>query len=430
MRGHLIMSRKERSRLLVCHRVRDQHMSLKTACQVLSISYRQMKRVWKRFCEEGDAGLVHRSRGKPSARGYGPDFRAAVLARYHERYYDFGPTLAAEKLAIDGYVLDHETLRRWLLAAGIAKRRRAKPKHRAARPRKPHFGQLIQLDGSPHNWFEARGPSSCLMEMIDDATGIRLALMSGEETTKAAMCLLKGWIERYGVPEQLYTDKHTIYKTDREPTIAEQLDGAEPLTAFGTACADLGIAIILANSPQAKGRVERAHGLLQDRFAKELRLEEVSSIEEANRLLEGGFTDDINMRFAVAPAASEDRHRPLRRDEDLNAMLSIRETRTVANDFTIAYCGRILQIEKQRGLPRPGTKIAVLKYLDDSVHLVCGRRELIHADVTDKVRTQPASQPKPTKPRSQTKPTTDHPWRKTYSKRVAITAAIAAKARH
>lgn len=428
MRGLVTMSRKERSRLLVCNRVRDQHMSLKTASEVLNISYRQMRRVWKRFCEEGDSGLVHRARGRPSNRGYDPDFRAAVLARYAGRY---SPTLAAEKLAEDGLLVDHETLRRWLLASAMITRRRRRPTHRAARPRKAHFGELVQLDGSPHAWFEDRAEPCCLMEMIDDATGRRLALMSQSETGAAAMRLLGMWIARYGVPQALYTDKHSIYVTDREPTIEEQLEGIEPATIFGTACADLGIGIIAADSPQAKGRVERTHGVFQDRFVKELALAGISTIEEANRLLEDGFIDEINTKFAVAPAKSEDRHRPLRRDEDLDQILSVRERRTVGNDFTVAYHGRIFQIEKQRGLPRPGTKIVVAKHPDGSLHVLADGRKLAYTDVTDVDKTQPASQPSfIKKPRTYTKPAADHPWRKSTNRRVAVKAAIAAKARY
>lgn len=430
MRGLLTMSGKERSRLLVCTRVLDQHMSLKAASGVLNISYRQMRRVFRRFATEGDVGLVHRSRGRSSNRGYDPEFKAAVLVRYQERYDGFGPTLAAEKLVEDGLALDHKTLRRWLLAAGIAKKRRKRPVHRAARPRKAHFGQLVQLDGSPHAWFEDRAPSSCLMEMIDDATGTRLAFVCEAETTADAMRILKGWIERYGVPEALYTDRHTIYVTDREPTIQEQLDGDEPLSAFGTACADLGIVIIPAGSPQAKGRVERAHGLLQDRYVKELRLEEASTIDEANRMLADGFTDDINTKFAVAPAKAEDRHRPVRRDEDLAQILSLKQTRTVANDFTIRHDRRILQIDKQRGLPRPESTVTVARYLDGSLHVLSDGNELAYTDVTDKLRTQIASQPKTITPQRYAKPAADHPWRKSANKRLAVKAAIACKARH
>lgn len=430
MRGLLMMSRKERDRLLVCSRIRDQHMSLKAASEVLSISYRQMRRIWKRFCKEGDVGLLHRSRGRPSNRGYDPEFKAAVVRRYQERYEGFGPTLAAEKLAREGYALDHETLRRWLLAASIIKTRRKRPKHRRARPRKEHFGELVQLDGSPHAWFEQRAGVSCLMEMVDDATGTKIPFMCSQETTINAMRTLYQWIERYGVPEALYTDKHTIYTTDREPTREEALAGIEPMTAFGEACRELGIQIICADSPQAKGRVERAHGLFQDRLVKELGLRGISTIDAANVLLQAGFTDEINTKFAVAAAKSEDRHRPLRRDEDLSRILSIKKSRTVANDFTIRNEGRILQIENQRGLPRPGTKLTVARYLDDSIHLFDEDRELTFTDVTDKLRTQPQAQIKPTRTRKYAKPAADHPWRKSANRRLAIKAAMTCKARH
>lgn len=422
------MSKKERSRLLVCSRVRDQHMSLKTAASVVNISYRQMRRVWRRFCEEGDAGLVHRSRGRPSGRGYSREFKEGALRRYAERYEGFGPTLAAEKLAQDGYSPNHETLRRWLLEAGLIAKRKKRAKHRSCRERRAHFGELVQMDGSHHRWFEDRGGQCCLMEMIDDATGTRLALVGEQETTADAMRLLWDWIKAYGVPEALYTDQKTVYVTDREPTIEEQLKGAEPLTAFGQACADLGIGIIAANSPEAKGRVERAHGVLQDRFVKELRLENAGSIEEANRILSAGFIVDLNDRFATPPIEG-DHHRGLRRDEDLAAIFSARETRSLARDYTIKLHGRTLQIQKQPGLPRPATKITVATYLDGSLHLRHKDRDLLFKDITEQQQREAPAKRQVSNASHAHTPPPDHPWRKSENKRIAIKAAMAAKAR-
>ena len=256
------MSQKERKRLAVMSRVKEKGMTIREGSEVLGISYRQARRIYRRYLDGGDEGLIHRSRGRPSNRGKLPEMKEAVLSLYHERYWDFGPTLAAEKLLErDGYRVGHETLRRWLLDAGLWERHRKRPKHRQRRERKAHFGELVQIDGSHHDWFEDRGEKGCLMDMVDDATGITLSLISREETTKAAMEVLWAWIEKYGVPRALYTDRKTVYITGREPTSEEQLAGEKPLTQFGRACRKLGIEIVPAGSPQAKGRVEHKHGV-------------------------------------------------------------------------------------------------------------------------------------------------------------------------
>ena len=251
MKGHLIMSSRERRRLKVLTLVETNKITLKEASDRMDLSYRQSLRVYQRYCAHGDEGLVHRSRGKPSNRAYSPKFRKKVIKGYEDRYDGFGPTLAAEKLAERNLCVDHETLRRWLLEKGLWKKRRKSPKHRAWRERRKNFGALVQMDGSHHNWFGPDKPKSCLMKMIDDATGVRMTLLAEEETTKAAMHLLWNWIEKYGVPVALYTDRKNVYVTDREPTLEEELDGEVPATAFGKACQKLGIKIIAAHSPQA-----------------------------------------------------------------------------------------------------------------------------------------------------------------------------------
>jgi transposase len=200
MEGHLLMSGKERERLKVLARVKRGELNLKEAAELLEVSYRQCRRLHKRHEESGDRGLVHRNRGRPSNRGHEAKFKQAVLARYQERYPDFGPTLAVEKLALDGYEVDHETLRRWLLQARLWRKRRKRAAHRSWRERRAHFGELVQLDGSHHEWFEKRADRCCLMKLIDDATSKRMAHLSEEETIFSAMELLWRWIDRYGIP--------------------------------------------------------------------------------------------------------------------------------------------------------------------------------------------------------------------------------------
>src|SRR5919198_1644934 len=235
MEGHLMMSQKERERLKVFERVKRKELRQIEAAEICGLSYRQTRRLYQRYREFGDRGLVHRGRGRPSNRRSSAEFRGAVLARYQERYPDFGPTLAAEKMAVDGYQLDHETLRQWLLQAKLWRRRRKRARHRSWRERRAHFGELVQMDGSHHEWFEKRAPRACMMKMIDDATSKRMALINDEETIFAAMELLWRWIKRYGIPRALYTDKKNVYVVDEQVRRRAKESGEGVLTHFGRA---------------------------------------------------------------------------------------------------------------------------------------------------------------------------------------------------
>jgi len=408
------MSQKERVRLVMMSRVEEKAMTIKEAAAVLGISYRQGRRIYRRYVTEGDKGLIHRNRGRPSNRRKPCELRQAVLGLYSERYWDFGPTLAAEKLVErDGYEVDHETLRRWLLAAGLWKRQRKRPKHREWRERKAHFGELVQMDGSHHKWFEDRGEERCLMDMVDDATANTLALLSEEETIVAAMRVLWAWVERYGIPKAIYVDSKNIYVTKREPTVEEQLAAELPLTQFGRACKKLGIEIITANSPQAKGRVERKHGVYQDRWVKELRLAGINDIERANQSL-SGFTEKLNARFTVEPRSPADFHRPVPQDMDLRHVFCLEESRTVGNDWVVRYKNRLFQIRSQSNLPAGRSKVIVQGHLDGSVHILYRERELIFTELKELPRKPAATRQKPqnTEPKARYIPPTDHPWRR------------------
>ncbi len=411
MEGHLTMSAKERRRLAACERVRDGTLSVTQAAALLSISVRQMRRSFRRYETADEPGLLHAARGRVSNRKYPDELRDAVLERYQARYEDFGPTLAAEKLADEGLVVDHETLRRWLATAGLRRPRPRRATHRCARERMHHFGELVQFDGSPHDWFEGRREACCLMQMIDDATGVRMGHFCEQESTADALRLLRGWIVSHGVPAALYTDRKNVYVTGREPTLDEQLAGVEPTTAFGAACARLGIAIIPAASPQAKGRIERANGVAQDRLVKELRLAGISTIEAANELLACGFMDSLNARFAVSAADATDFHRPLVPAEDLDTVLAIQERRCVTNDYTIRHRRRILQIAKQPGLPRPKQCVTVVVRLDGTIHIEFRGNKLLFEDVTERVIAPPAQPKQPVLPVPPL-PGPDHPWRR------------------
>jgi len=380
----IVMTKAERKRLIVMNRLVRGELRVVDASVILGVSYRQCQRIWKRYVEEGDSGIVHRSRGTDSNHKIADPVRELILSKYGEKYEGFGPTLASEKLEEeDGLKVDHETLRRWLIAEGMWKRRRKRKPYRKRRDRREHFGEFVQLDGSHHDWFESREKRCCLMNMVDDATGISYSLMGEEETTEAAMRLLWGWIERYGIPMSLYCDKKTVYRSNREPTIDEQLEGKEPRTAFGLACEKLGIEIILANSPQAKGRVERNHGVYQDRLVKELRLKGIHTIEETNFILKNGFVDKLNAKFAVRPASEEDYHVALEKDQDLRPIFCFEAVRNVSHDWVVQNNNRLYQIDKDNNpLPRPDSKVTVCEWLDGSVHILFKDKELDFEEIT------------------------------------------------
>ncbi len=330
--------------------------------------------------------------------------------------------LAAEKLAEQGLAVDHETLRRWLLQAGLWQKHRKHREHRSRRERRAHFGELVQMDGSPHHWFGDEGPENCLMELVDDATGTTLSLMDTGETTELAMRALWWWIDRFGVPRALYTDKKNIYISDRQPTVEEQLAGEEPLTPFGKMCQTLGIEIVAANSPQAKGRVERMHGVYQDRFLKEMKLQGITTIEGANALLRGGFCDDLNRKFAVAPREEADYHQPVPKGVELADVFAHEETRRVSNDWTVSFQNQVFQIlAENHPLPKPKDRVIVRTRLD-------GTRTFIYRDKPINYKALSARPPKnnvekrpavPTKKNKATGPLTPaRSWRSNCARRL------------
>lgn len=414
------MSEKERKRLLVFERLKEGQLTSGAAASRLGISLRQCRRSYGRYLEEGAKGLLHRSRGRPSNRAKPGEFRLEVLRLYHEKYDKSGPTYASEKLdEQDGLVLDHETLRRWLLRADMWKKSRKRRKHRTWRERRAHFGELVQLDGSHHNWFGDGHPRTCLVNMVDDATGTTLSMMAEEETTKAVMETLMLWIKRYGVPRALYTDKKNVFVTDREPTMTEQLLDIEPMTAFGRACDKLGIEIITANSPQAKGRVERSHGVYQDRFVKDLKLAGITTIDGANDLLQGGFTDKLNSKFAKRAKEKQDYHRRVPKGLRLHEVFSFEDTRTIANDWTVRHENRLLQILKDnKPLPRPRDKVTVRTLLDGATQLMHRGRKLKFEKIAMTMKQEPKQKKKPrtviTPPKQGRKPSATHPWNRSF----------------
>jgi len=257
--GRTALSKRELERAGVLARVKAGQLRISDCAVLLRVSYRQAKRLWKRYQTGGAARLKHGNAGRISNRRRSEKERQKILRKVEEKYSGFGPTLASEQLASEDQLAVHpETLRRWMLEEGLWKRARQRKQHRRRRDRRAHFGELVQMDGSFHDWYQGRAPKACLMNMVDDATSTVEAHLGDEETIWAAAGVLRQWIEKYGVPLALYTDWKNVYV--REPTEKEQLHGKVPVTQFGRMCQKLDIKIIAANSPQAKGRVERGNG--------------------------------------------------------------------------------------------------------------------------------------------------------------------------
>jgi transposase len=409
----LLMSRKERTRLEIFARVKAGGVTRVKASELLALSYRQTLRAYARYAAGGAAGLAHGLRGRPSNRGVDAAHRQAVLAAYRAHYPGFGPTLAAEQLAERQKLsVDHETLRRWLVAGGLWTGSRKRQPHRSRRERRAYAGELVQLDGSPHAWLERRGPRFTLVEFVDDATGRAYGRFYAEETTEAVMDCLMRYVGRHGLPRSLYVDKDSIYVVNnREPTGAEILAGREPVTQFGRAMAELGVTVILANSPQAKGRVERVHGTHQDRLVKLLRLEGAATMAAANDYLERRYWADYNAKFARPAAEPADLHRRTPpRGLDLAQVLCLKEGRTVGRDWCVCYERRVLQIDvKHQSLALAGRGVEVRRHLDGRVALWFRGRALAYRELSGRPAPEKPRRPAFTS-RKAYKPAADHPF--------------------
>jgi transposase len=412
------MSARELSRVEVLSRVKAGSLSVRSAATVLGVSYRQAKRLVRRYRAEGAKGLKHRSAGGPSNHARPTAERERALALVREKYSGpvdarFGPTLAAEHLASeDGVTVHPDTLRRWMLAAGLWSRARKRAPHRQRRERKAHFGELVQLDGSFHLWYEDRAPRGCLMNLVDDATGRTLARLGHEETIWGAADVLRRWIEAYGVPLALYTDWKNVYV--RPPTAEEQVTGTVPLTQFGRMCAALDIAIIAASSPQAKGRVERNHGTHQDRLVKKLRRLGIADASAANAFLEGTYLPEHNARFAQAPASTEDFHRRTPSRAVLDAAFQLEQTRVLSNDWVVRYATRYFQVVRQSHRPPARSEVLVREAVTGAIEIRYRGRRMqwteIPAPAPTPAATAARSRRVPARPGG-SRPSADHPWR-------------------
>lgn len=366
MQELLTMSKKELNRLPIIESVIKRKMTQTEAANRLGLSDRQIRRVVISFSELGPAGLIHRLRGRPSNHHYPQELKDHAIGLVREKYADFGPTFAAEKLEeIDGIKIDHDLLRKEMITDGLWQAKTRKVKHRQWREPKEHFGELVQFDGSHHNWFEGRGTEEhvVLLASRDDANNLVSARFYQFEGTMPVFDFWLRYIGNLGKPKAIYLDNHGTYKVNHKIALDEKT-----LTQFGRACEELNIELINAKSPQAKGRIENLFGTLQDRLVKELRLMGIYSIAEANAFLEAEFLPKFNGKFGRQAKKKADFHQPLTIKDDPAKSFSIKSERLINNDFTISFKNHWYQLDKvQPKLILPRSRVTIEERLDNSM---------------------------------------------------------------
>ena len=413
----IMLSQEELRRIHIIKKALEKKIRQKEAAKILSLSSRQIRRISKRIEEEGDEAIAHRSRGKPSGRKLPINMRQRVIKLCRGKYKGFGPTLAAEKLQeTEDISISDETLRLWLIESGDWKKVRKSRVHRQWRERKHYFGEMVQMDGSHHDWFEGRGPKCVLMGYIDDATGTALGRFYEYEGTIPAMESFKRYAKKYGLPVSVYLDKHTTYKSHAKLSIEEEINRREPLSQFERAMKELGVKVIHANSPQAKGRVERLFRTLQDLLIKEMRLKGIKSREEGNRFLKH-YTPLYNRRFAVTPKEKENLHRKIPEGVNLNTILCKKTERTVRNDFTIAHEGKLYQITE--GIQ--ARKVTVEERINGSMLITYKETRLKFREISERPQRK-SKRINARNPRRKHIPPANHPWRlsRVFNKKVKV----------
>lgn len=339
------MSMKELKRIPVIHSVINGHIAQQEAANILGLCRQQIGRITAKLKHDGEIALTHKSRGRPSNRVTDPNIKNKILDLCKTTYQDFGPTFAAEKLfEINKLYVHHETLRLWFIEANIPYKKRRAPKHRSWRPRRDCFGHMIQLDGSHHDWFQGRGPWCVLMGYVDDATSRVYANFYDYEGTKPAMDSFKRYIKRYGIPQSVYLDKHTTYRSTKKLTLEDELNNARSLSQFERVLKELCVDVIHADSPQAKGRVERSFRTHQDRLIKEMRLKNINNVKDANRFLHSYYIPKHNRKFAVIAKDKANLHRPIPKHLDLDRIFNIKNKAALRKDFTIQHNKRFYQV--------------------------------------------------------------------------------------
>lgn len=374
--GKICLGDKELDRLLMIEQVKARLLTQEEAGNRLGISSRQVRRILKSYSASGAKGITSQHKG--GNRAFGSDFKEQVLSCIKEKYLDFGPAFASEKLMeLEGLRVNRETLRTWMIESGLWKgRSRKKARIHQSRERRARFGELVQIDGSHHDWFEGRAPKCCLLVFIDDATSQILSLYFFEsETTQGYLKMVERHIKAYGRPIAYYSDKHSIFRTTREECIDRRLED----TQFHRALRELKIELICAHSPQAKGRVERANKTLQDRLIKELRLRGISSMETANEYLPE-FISSYNERFGVEAASKEDAHLPVVQNEaSLSGILSVRYERKLSKNLEFHFENRTYQIKTETtGYRLRHKAVEICERHDGSIKVWCDGSQLAY----------------------------------------------------
>jgi transposase len=405
----IMLHQRELKRLHVIHKVLDEALKQTEAAEILSLSDRQIRRLIKKVRIEGDVGIIHKSRGKPSNSRLPKKIKDKAIKIYREKLKGFGPTLASEKLLeLEGIKINEDTLRKWLIETGDWQKIRKSRKHRQWRERKHHHGEMIQIDGSHHDWFEGRGPKCVLMGYIDDATGKVFARFYEYEGTMPAMDSFKRYVKKYGIPIRAYLDKHTTYKSPEKATFPAYDE--EPLSQFERAMKELGVEVSHAHSPQAKGRIERLFRTFQDRVVKEMRLKGIKTIEEANKFLRS-YLPTYNKKFAVEAKEKEDIHRDISNGMNLDRILCIKTERTLRNDFTVAHNRKLYQVQDKI----KAKKVVIEERINGTMVITHNNTLLQFKEITERPKKQKT--PRILKKKTFNKPPADHPWRKLTDKR-------------
>lgn len=410
------LSDREFRRVQVMERLESGALKMREAAELLCLSERQLKRLAKRYRAGGAKALVHGNFARPSNHARPACERARVIELIRERYggsaemgpgQRLGPTLVSEHLLEEeGILLPVTTLTAWMKSEGLWSRRRKRSPHRSRRDRKRHFGELVQLDGSFHDWLEGRGPEGCMMTMTDDATGRQLSRLGEEETFWDAVTLLRSWIREYGVPRALYTDWKNLYHSPGP-------ERTQLATQFGRVCSRLGIELIAASSPQAKGRVERTHGTNQDRLIKKLRLKGITTHAGVNEYLASSYLAAHNDRFARRPASSADFHLPINPRVNTRDTWCLEETRRVSNDGVISYRNRRLALKLRRDMPERA-RVLVRTTQDGTLRITYrGKTGTEHELVwRDHIEAEALHKAKGRAPWTEaSRPQANHPWR-------------------
>ena len=402
----VMLRQKDLKRLHVMHKVLEGTMTQAEAADLISLTERQIRRIVKRIRQEGDKGIGHAARGKPSNRKLPKKLKNRIVRLYTTTYHDFGPTLFTEKLEErEGIVISRETARAWLMEEGLWKKQRRRKAHRQWRERKDRFGEMLQMDGSHHDWFEGRGPRCVLMAYSDDATGNVYGRFYEYEGTIPAMDSFTRYSTKYGIPMSVYLDKHTTYKSWAG---SNEFREAEPVSQFGRALAELGVRMLHAHSPQAKGRIERLFNTFQDRLVKEMRLRGVSTIPEANRFL-ASYLPVYNRRFSVPPKKKENLHRTV--NVELDTILCVKTERTLRNDHTIQHNGTLYQIKDRIR----AEKVVVEELIDGSMRIRHKGVPLSFHEIVQRPATPEKERPFVAKGKGH-RPPIDHAWRPPWFK--------------